>query len=300
MLKVHEREAVLATSDWDDHVNATIRNKWVKNFLMIEQLRGLKFTRARMPANALNTRMRIITLVDGARDLVMISCWCGFRIEGGGWSNQHLIGRSALGIWTIPRNELQALLCGSNLSWIVRKSLPDWIESHVIAGDSSIALHWTISDTRKLGEWHRNRVIQIRRGTDLDNLYYVGTEDNVADIGTRADRVSIADVGPDSRYETGDPWMKLDIEEAVLSGVLKPAGSLKAVDADDEEDFKKGFVYEKEPEVLTRGHPAMEHSVGESRISRLEQRARFTNYGRLLPGVASQQCCELPLMPLHL
>ena len=283
MLKVHEREAVLATSDWDDHVNATIRNKWVKNFLMIEQLRGLKFTRARMPANALNTRMRIITLVDGARDLVMISCWCGFRIEGGGWSNQHLIGRSALGIWTIPRNELQALLCGSNLSWIVRKSLPDWIESHVIAGDSSIALHWTISDTRKLGEWHRNRVIQIRRGTDLDNLYYVGTEDNVADIGTRADRVSIADVGPDSRYETGDPWMKLDIEEAVLSGVLKPAGFLKAVDADDEEDFKKGFVYEKEPEVLTRGHPAMEHSVGESRISRLEQRARFTNYGRLLP-----------------
>ena len=98
MLKVHEREAALATSDWDDHVNATIRNKWVKNFLMIEQLRGLKFTRARMPANALNTRMRIITLVDGARDLVMISCWCGFRIEGGGWSNQHLIGRSALGI----------------------------------------------------------------------------------------------------------------------------------------------------------------------------------------------------------
>ena len=125
MLKVNEREAVLATLDWDDSVASDIRNKWVKNFLMMEQLRGLRFTRARMPSTAVSTSMRLITLVDGAKELVMVASYCGFRVEGGGWSNQHLIGRSAIGVGTVPRNELQALTGGSNLSWIVRKALPD-------------------------------------------------------------------------------------------------------------------------------------------------------------------------------
>ena len=96
--------------------------------------------------------MRLITLVGGAKDLVMISSWCGFNLDDGTWSNQHLIGRSALGLGTVPRNELQALIGGSNLSWIIRKGLSDWVCSHFVVGDSEIALHWTISDTSKLSE----------------------------------------------------------------------------------------------------------------------------------------------------
>ena len=76
-----------------------------------------------MPLNAVDTRMRLITVVDGAKDLVMISTYCGFRLLDGGWSNQHLIGRSALGVGTIPRNELQALIGGSNLSLLTGRSL---------------------------------------------------------------------------------------------------------------------------------------------------------------------------------
>ena len=63
--------------------------------------------------------------------------------------------------------------------------------------------------------WVRNRIIQIRRGTELSNLYYVGTEHNVADIGTRPEKRSIEDIGPDSRFENGDDWMKLEITDAV-------------------------------------------------------------------------------------
>ena len=36
MLKVNEREALLATLDWDDTVASDVRNKWVKDFLMME------------------------------------------------------------------------------------------------------------------------------------------------------------------------------------------------------------------------------------------------------------------------
>ena len=284
MLKVGEREVVIATLDWDDPVASDVRNKWIKNFLMMEQLRGIRFTRARMPSTAVSSKMRLITLVDGAKELVMVACYCGFRVEGGGWSNQHLIGRSALGVGTVPRNELQALTGGSNLSWIVRMALPDWIESDILAGDSEIALHWTISDSRRLGEWHRNRVIQIRRGTDLSNIYYVGTDHNVADIGTRAEKVSIEDVGPDSRYENGDLWMRMELCEAVEGGFLRPASDLKPVPVEKEDDFKKGFLFEKEPEVLTRGHPASDPgNVSQGRLAKLEERALYSNYGDLLP-----------------
>ena len=78
----------------------------------MEQMRGLRFTRARIPSTALDTKMRLITLVDAAEQVVMVVTYCGFRIQEGGWSCQQLIGRSALGTGTIPRNELQGLTGG--------------------------------------------------------------------------------------------------------------------------------------------------------------------------------------------
>ena len=284
-LKIDEREAVSLTSDWDDAVPTTVRNKWLHNFLLIEKLRGLRFTRARIPINALDTKMRLITLVDAAEQIVNVVAYCGFRLKGGGYSNQHLIGRSVLGTSTIPRNELQGLTGGSNLSCIIRKALYDWIESSILAGDSEIALHWNISDSRKLSMWHRNRVIQIRRGTELENLYHVGTEHNVADVGTRADKICIEDIGPESRYENGDKWMQLEFSEIIQQGFLRPALDLKTAVIEDDEDFKKGFIFEREPEILTRGHATtegIEVSV-KGRIDKIAERAAYSNYGKLLP-----------------
>ena len=65
-LKIDESEAVMLTSNWDDAVPSNIRNKWIQNFLLIEQMRGLRYTRARIPSTALDTIMRLITLVDAA------------------------------------------------------------------------------------------------------------------------------------------------------------------------------------------------------------------------------------------
>ena len=187
-LKLDEREVVLLTKDWDDVVDVNIRSKWLKNFLLIEQLRGIKFSRARMPDTALNSRMRLITVVDAAEQIIMMVTYCGFRLKEGGWSCQQLLGRSVLGNYTIPRNELDGVNGGSNMAVIIKKALPDWVESSIQATDNEIALHWIISDSRKLSMWHRNRVIQIKRNIDFENLFYVNTESNVADIGTRADK----------------------------------------------------------------------------------------------------------------
>ena len=69
------------------------------------------------------------------------------------------------------------------------------VDSHLLFGDSIIALFWLTSEKLKLGLFHRNKVMQIERGTDLETVYHVKSESNPADIGTRPRKVKISD-GP--------------------------------------------------------------------------------------------------------
>ena len=90
-LKLDERAVVRLTKEWDESVPSDIRTKWLENFLLIEQLGGIRFSRARMPSTATDTRMRLTTLVDAAEELIMVVTYCGFRLKDGGWSVQQLI-----------------------------------------------------------------------------------------------------------------------------------------------------------------------------------------------------------------
>ena len=124
-LKVDLREAVKQTTGWDDPVPEELRSKWIKNFWKLEKLRGIKFERQRMPSNAVSTDMDLIVAVDAATQVKVVGAWGRFRLDSGDFSCQQIIGRSLLADEdsTIPKNELDALTMGSNLSWIVRQAL---------------------------------------------------------------------------------------------------------------------------------------------------------------------------------
>ena len=269
------RKVVLATQSWDEAMDSNLRNKWLENLWKVEQLRGIKFHRPRMPDDAVSSSMRLITAVDAAEVSIMIGCWGSFQRKDGTWSSQHIIGRGLLAPpnGTIPKNELEALCGGSNLSWVVRKALGDWVTSNVLIGDSLIALCWTTSENKRLSMFHRNRVVQIRRGTALDELYHVKTSENPSDIGTRPEKVSISDVGPDSMWENGCTWMRGTISQALEDGILVSAQDLR-LNKDDQEEYSKGLVFDSQiPEVLTRGHV-----VNQGRLALIEERAQFSNY----------------------
>ena len=214
-LKLDLRAATKLTKLWTDSVPEELRSKWVHNFWKLESLRGLKFQRARMPQNAVNTRMNLIVACDMAK----------------------------------------------------------WIESYIVFGDSTIALCWVTSDKKRLSLFHRNRCVQIRRGTDLDMLFHVVTECNPADIGTRPAEVSDEDIGPNGKWEKGLPWMREELDDAIEQGILTPAVDLRMND-DEEDSFKKGLVFEKSQEILTRGHTVMLSS----RIEKVKERAEFSDY----------------------
>ena len=122
--------------------------------------------------------------------------------------------------------------------------------------------------------FHRNRCAQIRRGTDLDKLYHVKTEFNPADVPTRPNLVKEDDVGPNSVWEKGLPWMNNEVQDAINEGILTPAKKLKPSEF-DETEYKEGFVFDRTPDVLTRGHFAM---VTTARMDKVKERGWFSDY----------------------
>lgn len=70
--------------------------------------------------------------------------------------------------------------------------------------------------------------------------------------------------------------MQLDEDQAVDQGYIKPASELRMT-VEEEQDHDRGLVYEKIPEVLTRGHV-----VTTKRVDLIEERAAHAKY-LLLP-----------------
>lgn len=124
-----------------------LRQKWVTNFWLVEQLRGMKFNRAVMPIDAVNCDMRLLTSIDAAKHSHIMGCWGGFKLQNVIWSNQLVLGRCLLSkSESIPKSELDALCGGSNMSWVIRNALDDWVKESYLFGNSMISLCWLTSE----------------------------------------------------------------------------------------------------------------------------------------------------------
>ena len=184
-----------------------------------------------------------------------------------------IIGRSILAKdITIPKLELDGTCAAANLGWVVRSALKGWNVSYIQASDSTISLCWITSEQLRLNEFHRNRVVQVRRGVELKNIYHVKTDLLVADVGTRPEKVAAQDIMSGSRWHNGEHWMRLTVGKAIANGSIKPALDLRMND-DEKDEFKDGIIFEEVPEVLTRGHV-----VSTKRVDLLEKRAAHAKY----------------------
>ena len=66
--------------------------------------------------------------------------------------------------------------------------------------------------------------------------------------------------------------MTWDLEAAVAKGIITPVSELRLA-KDEEEDYREGFLLDKEPDILTRGHV-----VEKNRILKIQDRAMFSDY----------------------
>ena len=82
-LKLFERRVFNATEDWDDPLPEELRSEAVKNFILLEKLRGVHYYRPRMPSDAINEEARLILLVDAAEEVLMATVYIGFEKKDG-------------------------------------------------------------------------------------------------------------------------------------------------------------------------------------------------------------------------
>jgi hypothetical protein len=70
------RKTMQETQGWDDPISSDLRNKWLTQFLLWEKLRGVQFSRAMMPIDAIDSKMRLIVAADAAKPMI-VGSWVG-------------------------------------------------------------------------------------------------------------------------------------------------------------------------------------------------------------------------------
>ena len=214
---------------WDDPIPSELKEIWAANFDLIEELSTLQFRRAVVPEDACSLDVETIDVGDAGENLVCAAIYARFKLRGGGYSCQLVFARTKIvHDHTIPRAELIAAVLNASTGHVVRLSLKDLLKRHWKLTDSQVVLHWINTTKTKLKQFIRNKGIEVTRLTNREDWRYVPSKLNVADIGTRKG-AQIADVGPESPWSCGLPWMRESeenfplktVKEIILAGTEK-------------------------------------------------------------------------------
>ena len=145
------------------------------------------------------------------------------------------------------------------------------MHEYIICCDSVIAVCWVSAEKKSLSMYHRNRVIQIRRSSELENIFHVKTDENLADLGTRPEKVKVSDVGLESEWECGKGWMHEDVSDAVEQGILRPVSDLRLNAEKDADDYRDGLVFGVDADIFC-------NAVTKTRVDQLQLRVDFSGY----------------------
>ena len=207
-LKLDLHDLTTRKLDWDDVIPDNLRNIWSSNIEMIQEIRNIRYNRAVVPHDAVDLNMETIDCADASQSMICVAIYVRFLRKSGDFSCQLLFSRSKIipDDMSVPRAELLASSMNASTGHVVKTALG---ERHMRAWkltDSQVSMHWINCFRSKLKMFVRNLVINILRLSSVDDWRHVDSENMPADIGTRKG-LKIDDVGPDSVWINGFPWM---------------------------------------------------------------------------------------------
>ena len=145
-----------------------------------------------------------------------------------------------------------------------------WESSYVQCPESTVALSSNLLEQLRLLESHRNRVVQIRRAVELDNIFHVRTDLN---CGTRPGKVKLEDALVGSRRHRGVKWMTLPLDEAVREEFITPVtrlGNCQVIETSDHSEIIDGII-----RLVTEvGYPKYFMVVQDSAVMKALQQAK--------------------------
>ena len=227
--KAHLKRALTALNSlgWNDEVPDSERQFWVDNLKLWPELARLEAPRAVIPVDAATpTQARLICNTDASQTCGGACVYLSFKLQSGKWSSQLLTAKSKLMNFSVPRNELDAILLGLELTFAVIVSLRLPFLHVIIASDSLVAVSWSMNERSRNKTFVFNRVLAINRyirwikenlpcGSEVE-LVHVSGLDNAADCLTKG-FISPRDIGLSSPWQCGLPWMAEDVKDMPLT-----------------------------------------------------------------------------------
>lgn len=216
----------LNSLSWDDPVPDAQREFWTTQLKLWPELAGIRVPRAVVPPDALSPlQVRLICNTDASQNCAGACVYLSFRLNSGGWSSQLLTAKSRLLNFSVPRNELDAIVLGTELSFAVLVSLNLPVQHVLIASDSLVAICWAANERSRHKTFVFNRVLTINRyvkwmkerlpGSPVE-LVHIPGDLNMADILTKG-TISLPEVAADSNWQSGLPWMRVEVPEMPLT-----------------------------------------------------------------------------------
>ena len=237
-LKLHFSR--LNEKSWNETIGGEEEIIWKEIFSQFFHLPSLRVDRYFLPKEiSVQTPVRIIGLSDAAEKAGGAVIYAGVPQPDGSYSCQIVTAKSRLLSETIPRNELLAIVLLAELMHQVILSLRCPIGEILYVTDSTIALAWCRSTTKKLKVFVANRVSAILTYiswavNDRENkipLYHIEGKQNIADRLTKPEPFQVSSVAHDSEWIKGKPWMTLPTEKMELDSFEKVRVEKEKLDA---------------------------------------------------------------------
>merc|ERR1712163_90433 len=128
----------------------------------------------------------------------------------------------------IPRNELEIIEKGTKqaeklINWMVPE-----IKKKILITDAKVPLLWLKNKHLRTQPFVQTRVHAICKLFDPDEMFYIKSEDNPADLGTKFTRVqnTYKKLGDDSLFRQGPSCLKKGIKKAIEAQDLIPANKV--------------------------------------------------------------------------
>ena len=216
----------LNSLSWDDPVPEEQYEFWTQQLKLWPELTDIQVPRAVVPPDALYPlQARLICNTDASQNCAGACLYLSFRLDHGGWSSQLLTAKSRLLSFSVPRNELDAIVLGAELSFAVLVSLNLPIQHLLIASDSLVAICWASNERSRHKTFVFNRVLTINRymkwmrerlADSPVELVHIPGDLNMADILTKGS-ISLSEVSLASDWQSGLPWMRVEVSEMPLT-----------------------------------------------------------------------------------
>lgn len=196
---------------WDKPISKQLREEFLGILEQLLVLKKTRFPRCVVPSGAKAESLPdLLILADGSQSAFCALAYLRSEMADGSYQCRLIAGKTRVAPSkkiSVPRMELMAALTAVRLAKTVQEGLRLEIGERWFFTDNSAVLAMIRRPSGSFQEFVGTRVGEIRSKCEAEKeWYWIPTDKNLADMGTR-ENVVPKDLGPESQYQCGQPWM---------------------------------------------------------------------------------------------